>query len=74
MPFGRLCRRRYLRNEKYLSVPAHGAIDGGSFLGFAEEGIVWMATPQLLAWVKRAVLQGTDKNEVWHCTCVAAPA
>lgn len=50
-----------MAREKYLAVPAHGAIDGGSFLGFAEEGIVWMATPQLLARVKCAVLQGTDK-------------
>lgn len=48
--------------EEYLSIPTHGAVDGRPFLGLAEEGIVWMAAPQLLAWVKRAVLWDTDRG------------
>lgn len=48
--------------ERYLSVPTHGAVDGRPFLGLAEEGIVWMAAPQLLAWVKRAVLWDTERG------------
>lgn len=51
---------------KYLPIPTHGAINGWSFLGLAEEGIVWMATPQLLAWIKCAILQGTEKDWVLH--------
>lgn len=55
-------------HEDYLPVPAHGAVDGGSFLGLAEEGIFWVAAPQLLAWVKCAVLQrGQTKTE----SCIA---
>lgn len=30
---------------EYLPIPTHGAINGRSFLGLAEEGIVWVATP-----------------------------
>lgn len=48
--------------ERYLSVPTHGAVDGRPFLGLAEEGIVWMAAPQLLARVKRAVLWDTERG------------
>lgn len=49
---------------QYLSIPTHGAVDGRPLLGLAEEGIVWMATPQLLAWVKRAVLWDTERGGV----------
>lgn len=49
---------------KYLPIPTHGAIDGWSFLGLAEEGIVWVATPQLLTWVKCAILQGTERDSL----------
>lgn len=48
--------------EQYLSVPTHGAVDGRPFLGLAEEGIVWMAAPQLLAGVKCAVLWDTERG------------
>lgn len=48
--------------EEYLSISTHGAVDGRPFLGLAEEGIVRMAAPQLLAWVKRAVLWDTDRG------------
>lgn len=48
--------------ERYLSIPTHGAVDGRPFLGLAEERIVWMAAPQLLAWVKRAVLWDTERG------------
>lgn len=42
-----------------LSISTRGAVDGWSFLGLAEEGIVWVAAPELLTRVKGAILQGT---------------
>lgn len=38
-----------------LPISTHGAVNRGSFLGLAEEGIVWVATPQLLTRVKGAI-------------------
>lgn len=49
---------------KYLPIATRGAVNGGSFLGFAEEGIFWVATPQLLARVKCAILRGTKKDSL----------
>lgn len=51
---------------KYLPIPTRGAVNGRSFLGLAEEWILWMATPQLLTWIKCAILQGTEKDRVLH--------
>lgn len=45
---------------EYLAISTRGAIDGWSFLGLAEEGIVWVAAPELFTWVKGAILQGTE--------------
>lgn len=50
--------------HQYLSIPTHGAINRRPFLGLAEERIVWVAAPQLLTWVKRAILQGTERGSI----------
>lgn len=46
---------------QHLSVPTHGSVNGWSLLGLAEEWIVWVTTPQLLTWVKWAILWGTER-------------
>ena len=60
-------------SNKYLPVSAHGAVDGRAFLGLAEERVVWVAAPQLLARVEGPVLREGTETEGIQQTPAAAP-